>query len=111
RGNFEMDFVGNAPINPNTRPPTGAPGATEAPFFTNPTPRIRHALMQVDSDIVTFWIGQTWNLMAFEAAYLPTSVQPQGLPGQLFGRNVQVRLSHIFDAKIFSVELAAAALR
>jgi hypothetical protein len=107
RGNFEMDFVGNSPFNPNARPPVG----TEFAFFTNPTPRIRHALMQVDSDYVTFWIGQTWNLMAFEAAYLPTSVQPQGLPGQLFGRNPQVRLSHIFDAKAFSVEIAAAALR
>ena len=107
RGNFEMDFVGNSPFNPSTRPPTG----TEANFFDNPTPRIRHALMQVDSDYVTFWIGQTWNLMAFEAAFLPTSVQPQGLPGQLFGRNPQIRLSHIFDAKVFSVEVVAAALR
>jgi hypothetical protein len=107
RGNFEMDFVGNSPFNPSARPPVG----TESAFFTNPTPRIRHALMQVDSDIVTFWIGQTWNLMAFEAAYLPTSVQPQGLPGQLFGRNPQVRLSRIFDVKMFSVELAAAAVR
>ena len=49
--------------------------------------------------------------MAFEAAFLPTSVQPRGLPGQLFGRNPQVRLSHIFDAKVFSVEVAGAALR
>jgi hypothetical protein len=107
RGNFEMDFVGNSPFNPSLRPPNG----TESAFFTNPTPRIRHALMQVESDIVTFWIGQTWNVMAFEAAYLPTSVQPQGLPGQLFGRNPQVRLSRIFDAKVFSVEIAAAAVR
>src|SRR5712671_5613974 len=107
RGNFEMDFVGNSPFNPNLRPPVG----TEANFFDNATPRIRHALMQVDSDIVTFWIGQTWNLMAFEAAYLPTSVQSQGLPGQLFGRNPQIRLSRIFDAKAFSIEVAAAALR
>jgi hypothetical protein len=107
RGNFEMDFVGNSPFNPSLRPPNG----TESAFFTNPTPRIRHALMQVDSDILTFWIGQTWNVMAFEAAYLPTSVQPQGLPGQLFGRNPQVRLSRIFDAKAFSIEVAAAAVR
>jgi hypothetical protein len=108
RGNFEMDFVGNPPSgNPGARPPT----QTEASFFTNPNPRIRHALMQIDSDIVTFWIGQTWNLMAFEAAFLPTSIQPQGLPGQLFGRNPQIRLSHIFDAKVFSVELAAGAVR
>src|SRR5207302_1052985 len=64
-----------------------------------------------DNGFVTLSIGQTWNLMAFAAAYLPTSVQPQGLPGQLFGRNPQVRLSHIFDAKVFSVEAAAAAVR
>jgi hypothetical protein len=107
RGLFEMDFVGNAPGNPGARPPT----QTEASFFTNPTPRLRHGLMQVDTDIVTFWIGQTWNLMAFAAAFLPTSVQPQGLPGQLFGRNPQVRLSRIFDAKAFSIEVAGAAVR
>jgi hypothetical protein len=107
RANFEMDFVGNQPGNPGLGPPTQG----EASFFDNPTPRIRHALLQVDNPIVTVWIGQTWNLMAFAAAYLPTSVQPQGLPGQLFGRNPQVRLSHLFDGKAFSVELAAAALR
>ena len=108
RGLFEMDFVGNPPSgNPGARPPT----QTEASFFTNAIPRIRHGLMQIETDIVTFWIGQTWNLMAFEAAYLPTSIQPQGLPGQLFGRNPQVRLSRIFDAKAFAVELAVAAVR
>jgi hypothetical protein len=103
-----MDFVGNSPLNPNARPPVG----TESGFFSNPTPRIRHALMQVETDVVTFWIGQTWNVMAFEAAYLPTSVQPQGLPGQLFGRNVQVRLSRTFEVpKMVGFEVAAAALR
>jgi len=107
RANFEMDFVGNQPGNPGLGPPTQG----EASFLDNPTPRIRHALLQVDNPIVTVWIGQTWNVMAFAAAYLPTSVQPQGLPGQLFGRNPQVRLSHLFDASAFSVEVAAAALR
>ena len=108
RGLFEMDFVGNSPFNPALRPPNG----TEANFFSNATPRIRHGLMQVETDIATFWIGQTWNLMAFEAAYLPTSVQPQGLPGQLFGRNAQVRLSKTIDIpKVFGVEIAAAAVR
>ena len=111
RANFEMDFVGNQPGTPVTTPPTTARTITESSFFTNATPRIRIALAQVDSDFVTVSIGQTWNLMAFAAAYLPTSVQPQGLPGQLFGRNPQVRLSHIFDAKVVSVELAAAAVR
>ena len=115
RGLFEMDFVGNSPFNPNT-PATRAGSATslagtESAFFTNPTPRLRHGLLQVDSELVTFWIGQTWNVMAFEAAFLPTSVQSQGLPGQLFGRNPQVRLSKTIDAKAFTVEVAAAAVR
>jgi len=114
RANFEMDFVGNQPGSPVTNPgtnPQTARNITESSFFTNATPRIRIALAQVDTDYVTLSIGQTWNLMAFAAAYLPTSIQPQGLPGQLFGRNPQVRLSHIFDAKAFSVEAAAAAVR
>jgi hypothetical protein len=111
RANFEMDFVGNQPGTPVTAPPTTARTITEANFFVNATPRIRIALAQVDSDFLTLSIGQTWNVMAFAAAYLPTSIQPQGLPGQLFGRNPQVRLSHIFDAKVVSVEVAAAALR
>jgi hypothetical protein len=111
RANFEMDFVGNQPGTPVTAPPATGRTITETNFFVNATPRIRIALAQVDTDYLTLSIGQTWNLMAFEAAYLPTSIQPQGLPGQLFGRNPQVRLSHIFDAKVISVEAAAAALR
>lgn len=108
RGLFEMDFLGNSPfavIN------SAARVGTETNFFVNATPRIRHALLQIDTDIVTFWIGQTWNLIGFEAAFFPTSVQYQGLPGQLFGRNPQFRLSRIFDAKAFSVEVAAGAQR
>jgi hypothetical protein len=111
RANFEMDFVGNQPGTPVATPPATARTITESSFFTNATPRIRIALAQIDSDYLTLSIGQTWNVMAFAAAFLPTSVQSQGLPGQLFGRNPQVRLSHIFDAKVVSVEVAAAALR
>ena len=62
---------------------------------TNTSPRIRIALVQADTDYVTLSVGQTWNVMAFAAAFLPTSVQPQGLPGQLFARNPQLRLSHL----------------
>jgi hypothetical protein len=112
RANFEMDFVGNQPGSPFLAAGTTASrGLSESAFFTNPTPRIRQAFVQVDNDFVTVWIGQTWNVMAFAAAFLPTSIQSQGLPGQLFGRNPQVRLSHLFDANIFSVEAVAAAVR
>ena len=109
RGNFEMDFVGNQPgAPPNT---STTPSISEAAFFDNPTPRIRIALVQADTDYLTLSVGQTWNVMAFAAAFLPTSVQPQGLPGQLFGRNPQLRLSHLFDMKAFSFDVAGAALR
>jgi hypothetical protein len=108
-GNFEMDFLGNEPGAPPRSSP--APSLAESAFFTQPVPRIRHALLKADTDYVTLWIGQTWNLMAFQGAFIPTSVQFPGLPGALFGRTPQIRLSHIFDAKAVSVEVAAAALR
>jgi hypothetical protein len=129
-GNVEMDFLGNAPADTGAAPRnqvlptvnTTAPGATpvlttgvanlsEQSFFTNATPRIRQAFVKVDTSIVSIWAGQTWNITGFQAAFFPTSVQYQGLPGQLFGRDPQLRLSRTLDAGGMSLEVAAAALR
>jgi hypothetical protein len=113
-GNVEFDFLGNQPSTAGTAPRnanTTAANLSEDSYFTNATPRIRQAIVKIDTPVVAVWIGQTWDLVAFQAAFLPTSVQYQGLPGQIFGRDPQVRLSRIFDAKVFSVEAAAAMLR
>jgi hypothetical protein len=129
-GNVEWDFFGNQPGVTGTAPrnvlvPTvnnTAPGVTpaipvatenltEVSFLTNATPRIRQAFVKLDTPIVSIWAGQTWNLTGWQAAFLPTSLQYQGLPGTLFGRDGQLRLSRTVDAGGASVEIAAAMVR
>jgi hypothetical protein len=114
-GNVEFDFLGNQPGVTGTAPRNVATptteNLTEQSFFTNATPRIRQAFVKLDTPALSVWVGQTWSLIGFEAAYFPTSVQYQGLPGQLFSRNPQLRLSRIFPAGATSVEVAVAMLR
>jgi hypothetical protein len=114
-GNVEWDFLGNQPAVTGNVPRSAnsgnSPSLSEDSFLTNAAVRIRQAVMKIDTPVVSVWIGQTWDLVAFQAAYLPTSVQYQGLPAQVFGRDPQLRLSRIFDAHAFSLELAAAAVR
>lgn len=107
-GNFEMDFLGNQPGSPGARPPT----QSESSFIDNPTPRLRQGFVKVDFGLVSLWVGQTWSLFGWEAAFLPASVQNQGLPGQPFSRNPQFRLSSAFGDKApVGVEIAVSAQR
>ncbi|HWU87009.1 MAG TPA: hypothetical protein VN253_07030 [Kofleriaceae bacterium] len=98
-GTLEMDFFG-----PTT--------TTEQGTWVNPVLRFRHAYLKFETPIVDVLIGQTWNLFGWSAGYLVTSVQEPGLPGQMFQRTPQVRLTKALklggDA---TLELAAAALR
>jgi hypothetical protein len=106
---FEMDFLGNQPGTP----PRGSsvPSITEQAFLIQPTPRLRQAHFKLDTPYISLLVGQAWSLFGFQGSYLPTSVQNQGLPGQLFARNPQFRLSRIFDTAPLSVEVAAAVQR
>jgi hypothetical protein len=108
-GLFEMDFLGNQPGTP----PRGSttPSITEQAFLIQPTPRLRQAHFKLDTPYISLLVGQAWSLFGFQGSYLPTSVQNQGLPGQLFARNPQFRLSRIFDTAPLSVEVAAAVQR
>jgi hypothetical protein len=113
-GNIELDFQGNQPSITGTVPRSAngaTPNLSEQSFFVNATPRIRQAFVKVDTSVLSIWIGQTWSLIGFEASFLPTSVQYQGLPGGLFSRNPQLRLSRIFEAGPASLEVAVAMLR
>jgi hypothetical protein len=114
-GNVEFDFLGNQPaitgVVPRQPQAVNNPNITESGFFVNATPRIRQAFVKIDTPVVSVWVGQTWSLIGFEAAFFPTSVQYQGLPGQLFSRNPQLRLSRVVDAGAASVEVAAAVQR
>ncbi len=98
-GVLEMDFLGfDQP-------------STEAAFFDNPTLRIRHAYLKIETPIVDVLAGQYWQMFGWQPAYFPNSVQIQGLPGQLYDRVPQLRLSHKFALGSTSLEIGAAALR
>ena len=100
---LEMDFFGNQPpIYTNI---------TEAAFFQNPTFRIRHFMLKAETDYVDVMIGQFWELFGWQSYYHPNSVNLQGLPGQVYSRSPQIRLSHTFKSEAVNFEIAAAAVR
>jgi hypothetical protein len=96
----EMDFFGNQPT------------VSEAAFFNNPTFRIRHFYFRVETPVVDVTVGQTWDLFGWQAYFVPASVNLQGLPGQVYGRTAQVRVSKTLElSQDVNLELALAALR
>jgi hypothetical protein len=97
---LEMDFLGNQP-----------PTVTEAQFWTNPTFRFRHMNLKIETPIVDILIGQYWQLFGWQSTYHPNTVEIQGVPGQLYSRTPQIRLSHSFKTKPVVVEIAAAIMR
>lgn len=100
---MEMDFFG----------PTGTIGTTvsEAGFFGNANFRVRHAYLKVETPIVDILFGHYWALFGHQPTYFPAIVQWPGLVGELFGRTIQLRLSHNFKSDNVNVELSAAAMR
>ena len=98
-GLIETDFFG-----PTT--------TTEQGTFTNAVLRVRHAYLKLETPIVDILLGQTWNLFGWGAAYVVTSAQEPGLPGQMFQRTPQLRISKTIKTKAgVTVEIAAAAQR
>jgi hypothetical protein len=106
-GVLEMDFEGaTLPIG------SGQPYyGTEAAYFNSPTFRLRHAYLKLETPIVDLLMGQTWNLYGWGSAYMPSTVEIQGLPGEIYNRTMQIRLSHTFRTSSVEVELAVAATR
>jgi len=108
-GQFEGDFLGVQPLGaPN---PVGTPPLTESSFFTSPVFRIRHFYAKMETPYIDVMAGQYWQLFGWEAMFLPCSVQIMGLPGMLFARVPQLRLSHAFKSDAADVEIAVAASR
>ena len=105
-GLLEMDFYGNQPSSP----PKSA-GYAESSFFTSPAFRVRHMLLKADTDIVNVWVGQTWGLVGWGGGFQPASMLSQGVPGELYARNPQLRIDKPVKAGPVTVEAAVAALR
>jgi len=101
-GVAESDFVGNG----------GTPAAgAEGGFFTSPTFRIRHAWGKVSTSAVDVLFGQTWGLFGWVPSSVGFSVMVAGLPGALYSRNPQLRLTKVVKGDAVNVEVAVAAAR
>jgi hypothetical protein len=97
-GQIETDFFG----------PTST---TEQGTWSNGVLRVRHAYLKMDTPVVDILAGQTWSLFGWQAIYLVASAQPPGLPGQLFERTSQLRISKTLRSGGVTAELAVAANR
>ncbi|MDP9148586.1 MAG: hypothetical protein M3O36_01390 [Myxococcota bacterium] len=105
-GVLEFDFFGHDPT-----PTANAPTMSEAGFFNNPTLRIRHAYVKLESEPVDFLFGQMYHLFGWQNYFFGASAAFLGLPNQVFGRTQQARVSHTFKGDAVNVDVALAAFR
>jgi hypothetical protein len=108
-GMIEADFLGNQPLG--SPAPAGTPPVSESSFFTSPTFRIRHMLFRMETPYVDLLVGQYWELFGWQSLFHPATVEIQGVPGQIYSRAPQVRLSHAIKTDAVALELAIAASR
>lgn len=108
-GIFECDFLGNQPQG--SPAPVGSPAVSEGSFYTSPTFRMRHYALKMETPYIDFLAGQYWQLFGFQSLFHPNTVEYQGVPGQIYSRSPQFRLSHVFKSDAVNVELAGAASR
>ena len=104
---FEMDFLG-------TQLPVGAGQpffATEANFIANPSLRARHLFLKVETPVLDFIVGQFWPVFGGQPSGNPNTVEIQGIPGQLYSRMPQIRVSKTLAFDVVNLDVIAAAVR
>jgi hypothetical protein len=112
---LEFDFIGlpNQLIGTTaTGNGTGlAGGVSEAGVYANSILRVRHLNLKIETPVVDVLFGQYWALFGWQPLYNPNSVEIQGVPGEVFSRTTQLRISKTIKAKPVTFELAVAAVR
>jgi len=101
---LETDFFGNQPSNPGS-------AYSEASFYNNPAWRIRHAYLKLETPVLDFLFGQTWELFGWQGYFHPNTVDLQGVPGQIYSRTAQARISKTFKSDAVTFDVAVAASR
>jgi hypothetical protein len=97
---LEMDFLG-----------TNGGGTLESnATWNNPTFRLRHGWLMLDSDYGYAQIGQGWELFGWQPYFHPNTVDIQGVPGQVYSRTPKFQLGHVFKGPV-NIEAAVAASR
>ncbi|HVT06389.1 MAG TPA: hypothetical protein VHO67_02980, partial [Polyangia bacterium] len=112
-GIVEGDFLGNQPAGSPT-PVAGGPGGvtvSEGSFFSSPAFRMRHFALRVETPYIDVLAGQYWQLFGWQSMFHPNTVELQGVPGQIYSRSPQFRVSHAFKGNDVTFEIAAAASR
>ncbi|HTQ03650.1 MAG TPA: hypothetical protein VMI54_07325 [Polyangiaceae bacterium] len=99
-GVVEGDFLGNQP-----------PTATEQQLFSSPTFRVRHFALKVETPVVDMMFGQYWALFGWQAYFDPNTVEIQGVPGEVFSRTAQARISKTIKSGDTAFDIAVAAVR
>ncbi len=98
---LEMDFFGVQPTD-----------VTQNDYYVLGTMRVRHAYVKLESPIVDLLAGQYHDLFGWGGSgFYPNSLAFLGLPGQIYHRNPQIRLSKTIGGEAVSVEISAAAVR
>jgi len=97
---LEADFMGNQPSD-----------AAESALITNGAFRLRVASLLLQTDYVDVLAGQAWALFGFEPFFLPASPFLLPVPGEVFKRDAQVRVSHTFKSSGVDFEIGASANR
>ena len=98
---LEMDFLGNQPTST----------ASQAALIGNPTFRIRHMALKLEDPVVDVLLGQYWQLFGWQSAFHPNTVEIQGVPGQVYSRAPQARLSKTIKTGPINLDVAIAAAR
>lgn len=96
----EMDFLGNQ-----------APNASELVTATAGLLRLRHLNVQLETPYVDILIGQSWQLFGWQPYFHAGAVSIPGIPGEVFSRAAQVRLSHTFRTDPVNVDAAVSIAR
>jgi hypothetical protein len=104
-GVVETDFLGTQSLGYATGQ------ASESAYFTSPLLRIRHMYVKAETPVIDILMGQTWDLFGWQSVYSANTVEIQGLPGELYSRNPQIRLSKTIKTAPVTIEIAAAAVR
>jgi hypothetical protein len=114
-GVVEADFLGNqpqgSPLPAAQAGTTGVSTVSEGAYFTSPAFRMRHYYLKMETPFVDVLAGQYWQLFGWQSLFHPSTVEIQGVPGQIYSRTPQVRLSHMFKSDLVSFEMAGAAAR
>jgi hypothetical protein len=81
---------------------------TEQATWSDPVAGLRQAWIKLETRALDIMIGQSANLFGWSSGYVVAGVQEPALPGQMYQRTMQLRLSRAFHLGPVTAELATA---